>query len=203
MGFGYVFLGCLLTCNVTYHTYTDIFAVALMLLGLSTLAPYARGFALSFKAGIPFLAVSGVSFFVSVFKLIGLWSPPALLVSSLTVLSLACRFCFFWFFFIGVDEVARETDIPKLRAHALRSRFLTPIFCAAALFLEIGLFTEHTVFLKYYLLGYLLFGIIYAVLNSKTVYECYILICFEGDENMDAKPSRFSRKKNNEGGEKK
>ena len=68
MGFGYVFLGCLLTCNVTYHTYTDIFAVALMLLGLSTLAPYARGFALSFKAGIPFLAVSGVSFFVSVFK---------------------------------------------------------------------------------------------------------------------------------------
>jgi len=60
MGFGYVFLGCLLTCNVTYHTYTDIFAVALMLLGLSTLAPYARGFSLSFKAGLPFLAVVAI-----------------------------------------------------------------------------------------------------------------------------------------------
>lgn len=194
MGFGYVFLGCLLTCNVTYHTYTDIFAVALMLLGLSTLAPYARGFSLSFKAGLPFLAVSGLSFLMSVFKLIGLWEPNATLVSVLAVLSLVCRFFFFWFFFMGVDEVAKETDIPKLRAHALRSRFLTPVFCAAALFLEIGLFTEHTVFLKYYLLGYLLFGVIYSLLNSKTVYECYMMICFEGDENMDAKPSRRAKK---------
>ena len=190
MGFGYVFLGCLLTCNVTYHTYTDVFAVALMLLGLSTLSPYARGFALSFRAGIPFLAVSAVSFFVSVFSLIGLWTAPVALVSSLTVLSLVCRFFFFWLFFVGVDEVAKQTDIPKLRAHALRSRFLTPIFCAMALFLEIGFFTEHTVFLQYYLLGYLVFGVIYSLLNSKTVYECYMLICFEGDENMDAKPEK-------------
>lgn len=203
MGFGYVFLGCLLTCNVTYHTYTDIFAVALMLLGLSTLAPYARGFALSFKAGIPFLAVSGVSFFISVFNLIGLWEAPAVLVSALAILSLVCRFFFFWLFFMGVDEVATETDIPKLRAHALRSRFLTPVFCAAALFLELGLFTVHTVFLKYYLLGYLVFGVIYTLLNSKTVYECYMLICFEGDENMDSPPSRRARDKNNVKGEKK
>ena len=190
MGFGYVFLGCLLTCNVTYHTYTDVFAVALMLFGLSTLVPYARGFALSFKAGIPFLAVSAISFLLSIISLIGLWSAPTILVSMLTVLSLVCRFFFFWLFFMGVDEVARETDIPKLRAHALRSRFLTPIFVATALFLEIGLFTEHTVFLQYYLLGYIVFGVLYSLLNSKTVYECYMLICFEGDENMDQKPEK-------------
>lgn len=192
MGFGYVFLGCLLTVNVTYHNFTDIFAVALMLLGLSTLAPYAKGFSLAFKTGLPLLGVSLVGFLLAVFSLFGFITFPVWLSPTLSAVGFVCKFFFFWLFFMGVDEVAKETDIPKLRAHAMRSRFLTPIFCFAGLLLEIGVFQTQTVFLKYYLLGYLLFGIIYALLNSKTVYECYMLICFEGDENMDAGASRFS-----------
>ncbi len=204
MGFGYVFLGSLLTVNVTYHNFTDVFAVALMLLGLSTLAPYARGFALAFKAGLPLLGVSFIGFLLAVFSLFGFITFPAWLSPTVAAVGFVCKFFFFWLFFLGVDEVATETDIPKLRAHAMRSRFLTPIVFFAGLLLEIGIFQAQTVFLKYYLLGYLLFGVIYALLNSKTVYECYILICFEGDENMDEKPSRFSftgrGKKNEKGG---
>ncbi len=191
MGFGYVFLGCLLTVNIPYHSYTDVFAVALMLLGLSTLAPYAKGFAGAFRAGLPLLAVSLVRFVLSVLQLLNLFSLP-LLSSSLTLVGYVCKFFFFWLFFMGVDEVAKQTDIPKLRAHAMRSRFLTPVFCLMGLLPETGLFTVHTAFLQYYLLGFLLFGLIYALLNSKTVYECYMLICFEGEEEMDEKPSRFS-----------
>ena len=201
MGFGYVFLGCLLTVNVTYHNFTDVFAVALMLLGLSTLAPYARGFALAFKAGLPLFCIRFIGFFLAIFDLFGLLAFPEWLSPTIAAVSLACKFAFFWLLFLGVDEVARETDIPKLRAHAMRSRFLTPIVCLAGLFLEIGIFQTQSVFLKYYLLGYLLFGVIYALLNSKTIYECYMLICFEGDENMDEKPSRFSFK--GKGGRKK
>ena len=192
MGFGYVFLGCLLTVNIPYHNYTDGFAVALILFGLSTLAPYARGFSLAFKAGLPLLGVGFLSFFAEILRLIGLWSAPALLFSLLSIVMLIGKFFFYWFLFMGVDEVARETDIPKLRAHAMRSRFLTPIFCAMGLFLEAGLFSQHDVFLQYFLLAFILFGVIYALLNCKTVYECYMLICFEGDENMDEKPPRFS-----------
>ena len=202
MGFGYVFLGCLFTVNVTYHNFTDVFAVALMLLGLSTLAPYARGFRLAFKTGLPLLGVSLFGFFFAILDLFGVIAFPAWLSPSIATVSFVCKFFFFWLLFVGVDEVARETDIPKLRAHAMRSRFLTPIVCLMGLFLELGIFKTQTVFLKYYLLGYLLFGVIYALLNSKTIYECYILICFEGDEDMEKKPSRFSsRKRKGEGEE--
>lgn len=200
MGFGYVFLGCLFTFNITFNDYTDVFAVALMLLGLSTLVPYAKGFRLAFRAGLPLLAVSLVSFFLEIFGLIGLFHAPTALVSMLAAASIACKCVFFWSFFLGVEEISVETDIPKLRAHAMRSRFLTPIFGVMGLLLELGVFTAHTVFLKYYLLGYLLFGLIYAFLNAKTVYECYILICYEGDENMDApKRSLFGGKKTKDG----
>ena len=196
MGFGYVFLGCLFTCNITFNNYTDVFAVALMLLGLSTLAPYAKGFSLAFRAGMPLLAVSFVSFFLEIFALLGIFHAPTALVSVLAVAAIVCKGVFFWTFFLGVEEIAQGTELPKLRAHAMRSRFLTPIFSAMGLFLELNVFTSHTVFLKYFLLGYLLFGLIYALLNCKTVYECYILICYEGDENMDApRPSLFGRKK--------
>ena len=193
MGFGYVFLGSLLTVNVTYHNFTDVFAVALMLYGLSTLVPYARGFALSFKAGLPLLGVSLIGFFFAVFDILGIIAFPEWLSPTLASIGFLCKFFFFWLLFMGVDEVAQETDIPKLRAHAMRSRFLTPVFCLAGLLLEVGAFTSQSVFLKYYLLGYLLFGVTYALLNSKTVYECYMLICFEGDETMDA-PTRSSRR---------
>ena len=197
MGFGYVFLGCLFTCNITFNNYTDVFAVALMLLGLSTLAPYAKGFSLAFRAGMPLLAVSLVSFFLEIFGLLSIFHAPTVLISILAVAAIACKAVFFWTFFLGVEEIARGTELPKLRAHAMRSRFLTPIFAAMGLFLELDIFTTHTVFLKYFLLGYLLFGLIYALLNCKTVYECYILICYEGDETMDApRRSLFGGKKN-------
>ena len=196
MGFGILFLGSLFFCNIPYHNYTDIFAVAIMLYALTTLAPYARGFAMAIKAGLPLLFISFLGFILAILNLIGFLSFPTWLIPSVTSIGYVCKFFFLWLIFLGVDEVAKETDIQKIRAHALRSRFLTPIVCFAGILLEVGVFDTKTVFLKYYLLGFLLFGVIYAILNSKTIFECYMMICFEGDENMDAPPSRFRFGKN-------
>lgn len=191
MGFGYLFSGSLFLCNIPYHNFTDVFAIAIMLYALTTLSPYAHGFALALKAGIPTLFVSLFAFLLSVMDLIGILSFPTILAPTITVMGYACKFFFLFLLFTGIEEIAKETDIAKIRAHALRSRFLTPIVFVAATLLEIGVFKEQTEFLKYYLLGYLLFGVIYAILNSKTIFECYMMICFEGDEDMDAPPSRF------------
>ncbi|MBQ9736662.1 MAG: hypothetical protein IJV96_07760 [Clostridia bacterium] len=191
MGFGYLFLGFLLTFNIPYAEYSDFFATALMLWGLSTLSPYAKGFQTAFRTGIVLAGIHFVRLFFGIFELLSLFTLPAPVVSGVAAASLLVRAVFIWFIFAGIDEVAKETDLPKLREHALRSRFLTPVFCAAGLVLEVGVFTHMTAFLGYYLLGYIIFGILYAFFNAKTVYECYILICFEGEENMDRKPSRF------------
>lgn len=196
MGFGYVFFGCLFFCNLTYRNFTDVFAVALILLGLATLAPYARGFKNAFRVGLPTLGFAFLSFAVEILLLLKLFPLPTLLISALAVVNILAKALLLWLFFAGVEEVAKETDIPKLRAHALRSRFLTPVYAAMGLIFEIDVFTAHSVFLKWFLLFYLLFGLIYVILNAKTAYECYILICYEGDENMDApKQPLFGRGK--------
>lgn len=191
MGFGYLFVGFLLTFNIPYAEYSDFFATALMLWGLSTLAPYAKGFRVAFRTGFALGALHLIRLFLGIFDLLALFTVPAPIVSSVATASLLVRAVFYWFLFAGIDEVARETELPKLREHALRSRFLTPVFFTAGLLLEVGVFSHMSAFLGYYLLGYILFGIIFAFFNAKTAYECYILICFEGDENMDRKPSRF------------
>lgn len=183
MGFGYVFIGTLLFFNIPFHSYTDVFAVGMMLWGLSMLAPYAKGFSIALRAGMPYLAVSLIAFLLAILNLVGLFDLPAL-VSAVTAVGILCKLFFLWFFFVGVDEVATQTDILKLRRHALRARFLTPVFCLAGLLMELNVFSEHTVFLQYYILGYLLFGVLYAFFVSKTVYECYMMICYEGDEDM-------------------
>lgn len=201
MGFGYVFLGCLFFCNLTYHNYTDVFAVALMLLGLSTLAPYAKGFKNAFRIGIPTLALAFLTFSLEIIRLLSFFTIPTPITSALAIASILFKALFFFCFFMGVEEVAKETDIPKLYAHALRSRFLTPVYAVMGLVLELSVFTTQTVFLKWFLLGYLVFGLIYVILNAKTIYECYILICYEGDENMDAPKEplfRGKRKKSND-----
>lgn len=191
MGFGYLFLGFLLTFNIPYAEYSDFFATALMLWGLSTLSPYAKGFRVAFRTGFALAAIHLIRLFFGLFDLLALFSLPTPLVSAVAATSLLVRAAFYWFVFIGIDEVAMQTDLPKLREHALRSRFLTPVFFTAGIVLEVGVFSHMTTFLGYYLLGYILFGILFAFLNAKTVYECYILICFEGEENMERKPSRF------------
>ena len=193
MGFGYLFIGFLLTFNIPYAEYSDFFATALMLWGLFTLSPYAKGFRIAFRTGFVLCALHFIRLIFGLLKLLALFTVPAPIVSGVAAASLLARAVFYWFLFVGIDEVARETDLPKLREHALRSRFLTPVFFTVGLMLEVGVFTHMTTFLGYYLLGYILFGILFAFFNAKTVYECYILICFEGDENMDRdrKPSRF------------
>jgi hypothetical protein len=193
MGFGYLFIGYLLAFNFTYRTYTDIFSVLLMLLGLSTLKRYAKGFSRAFYAGIPFLAVSFASFTVSIGQLLGLFSVPLELSSFFAVSAPILQAVFLFLTLLGVSEISRETDIPVLDARALRNRIFTPPFYGLAVLLntrDLFAYTNEVVWV--FALAYMLFGLLYTFLNAKLFFECYMWICLEGDESMERKPSRFA-----------
>ncbi len=210
MGFGYIFLGSLFTVNYIAEGFTDVFAFALMLIGISHLVSYAKGFSLSFRIGIPLVAVSFVSFVLSILRALSVFSTPTFVFTAITIVSLVCKAFFYWFFFSGVYEVAREADIPKLKRHAPVSRALTPIVFTVLLFCKSGIVSPPTeapgtsrvlfiaLFVLYLLIEYgpIIFGIVFALINCKTIFECYILICYEGDEDMEAPThSPFRRKK--------
>ena len=202
MGFGFVFFGTLFAVNVAFDSFTDIFAFAFMMISLSRLVPYANGFSRAFRVGIPLFGVSFVRFVLSFLDLVRILPIPSPVTYTLTFLSLAGKLLFYLFFFTGVVEIAKETEIPKLYRHARRSYILTFVFCALAALgrtAELISNVNTSVIFGYVLFGIIiasfLFGIVYALLNCKTVYECYMLICYEGDENMDAPRSFFGRTK--------
>lgn len=192
MGFGFLFVGFLLTFNVAFGAYTDVFMSVLMLIGLSGLAAYAKGFRLAFCAGIPLAAFHAMLFLASIGELIGLLTLSPLFIRITAIIDLCGKAAFFGLVFWGLIAVSRETSLPKLTAHAIRSLILTPLFFTAGLLLELDVFEYVSVFLQYYLIGYLVFGLLYTLLGAKTLFEAYVQICYEGEEEMERSPSRFA-----------
>ncbi|MCQ2385851.1 MAG: hypothetical protein MJ078_04175 [Clostridia bacterium] len=191
MGFGYCFLGLLLTFNVAYGGYTDIFAFLLMALGLLTLSKYEKGFENALRFSIPVLLISGARFVLSVLGLLGLFAASREASTALTVFSHLFKMPFFFTFFTGVYQVAKETDIPVLMQKGLRNRLFVLLYGALAVVMETDVFRNFSAFLWVMSLTYLIMGLLVTFLNAKTVYECYIWICLPGDENMERKTSRF------------
>ncbi|MBP3437301.1 MAG: hypothetical protein J6K61_05295 [Clostridia bacterium] len=192
MGFGFLFVGYLLTFNIAYSSYTDIFAFLLMLLGLSTLSRYAKSFRSALFAGIPTAALSLVLFGERIGVLLGFWAESAAFLSYTGIVASLCKVVFLCFVLQGVAEIAEETDIPVLRLRALRNRIFTLLFLAFDFLLESGVFERLSVFLALLTVIYLLYGLVYTFLNAKLFFECYIWICLEGDEEMSRAPSRFA-----------
>ncbi len=193
MGFGYLFAGYLFFFNFLpfYHIYTDIFGILLMMLGLSTLKQYANGFKNAFFAAFPLTVIALTSFVGRLGGLLSLFSFPNELTIVLATLTHITKGIFLWFTLSGIAEISTETSIPVLKLKALRNRIFTLVFYVCGTMLETNLFTHISVFLRYFTLFYMLFGLIYTFLNTKIFFESYIWICLEGEESMERKESRF------------
>ena len=192
MGFGFLFVGYLITFNfIGYNGYTDVFATALMLLGLSTLSAYGKNFRRAFYVGLPLLLLHLGTFVCALGELLGLFTPSPELTVWLSVTALICRGAFVCLTLLGVASISRETDIPVLRLRALRNLVLYVPFVALSVLIETNAFASLTVFLRVLVMLYMILGLLVTFLNAKTLYEAYIWICLEGDENMERKESRF------------
>ena len=192
MGFGFLFVGYLLSFNfVVYNEYTDIFSTLLMLLGLSTLSAYGKSFKAAFRAGLPLALLHAGSFVSATGALLGLFTPSAEFITWLSVVSLATKAVFLFLVLTGVADISYETDIPVLRLRALRNRIFTVVFLALGILLETNLFPVQSRLLSIVAMLYMLLGLLVTFLNAKCFYEAYIWICLEGEEQMERRTSRF------------
>lgn len=193
MGFGFLFVGYLLTFNVAYSEFTDVFALALMLLGLSTLANYAKGFRRAFFFGIPAVVFHLVLFGERIGVLLGFFTEVLAFTTYTAPISALFKAILVFFILEGVSQIAAETDIPVLRMRALRNRIFTVIYLLFEIAMTTtGIFGKVSVFLMWLSLIYFLYCLVYTFLNAKLFFECYVWICLEGDEDMARAPSRFA-----------
>lgn len=192
MGFGYLFIGYLFTFNfISYSAYTDIFAMLFMLLGLSSLARYASGFRYGLWAGVPLGLLSLVLFGEKIGSLLGFFPYSALFNSLTSVWSWILKAVFIWLVMEGVAQIAQQTELPNLRLKALRNRLLFLLPATLGVLLETNIFPTLNNALWVLTMLYMLSGLFCVFLNAKLFFECYIMICLEGDEDMPRAPSRF------------
>ena len=192
MGFGYLFTGYLFLFNFTYyHVYTDIFAALLMLLGLSTLQKYAKSFKAAFYAALPLALTGLLSLGAKIAELFGFSFLGTEAGIVLSVATLAIKAALVFFALSGVAELAKETGIPVLRLRALRNRAFTLLFYALGILLQTNHLASIPKLLAILSIFYMLFGLLCTFLNAKVLFESYIWICLEGDEDMARHESRL------------
>ncbi len=190
MGFGTLFLGYLISLNtLAYAGFTKIFAYLVMLLALSKLAVYNRPFKRAYYSLFPLLLI-GLCFLG--LEVAGMFS--LLMEQELSLFRQLCSMAynlfemvFSWFLLRGIQDIAHETNVYVLEVRAFRNRLFTTLYYL--LFLVGQLAWQSVTFAAAFNLVLLVLFVVIAILNAKLIYNTYMWICLEGDEDMPRRDS--------------
>ena len=167
----------------------------LMYLGLSELRKYSPVFIYALIASILIILCS-------VFKLgawLNGWLSLDLALFSTTAVSIVdwVKFVIYLIFdfsmLYGIADLSRRVEFPETRAKAIKNMVFVTIY---AIFQLITLMPFMSVIddgdKQAVLILLLIIQLVYTVLNSFLIFNCYAMICPEGQEEMPKKPSRFA-----------
>ncbi len=190
MGFGTLFLGYLiLVNNIAFTGFTKIIAYLIMLLALLKLRPYNAPLKSAFISLIPLSLMGLVLLYLQATELLSLpVSPDAVTYSS--VIASVLELVFSFYLLKGLQALAKETGIYVLEVRAFRNRLFTVLYYLLFIVGQIP-WEGNAVFFAYYSIVILLFGFAVMLLNAKLIYNCYMWICLEGEEDMGRRHSSF------------
>ncbi len=187
MGFGTFFIGYFLLLDIAYYTLTDAIAAAVMLLGLSRLARFNRGFKAAFASCVAFLAFSltELGFWVAESVFSAAVSPETVSYMAIVRAVLLCTLTLTSF--EGMRDISAEVG---LGLHAKRCRITAysslPVYVLAIVAETPALF-EWTDAKTATLIGVisLLISFTFVIFNLFSIYTCYARICMP-EENRSS-----------------
>lgn len=187
MGFGYLVLGFLIASNFVYKQITMLIALLLITLGMLKLGQYNRPLREARLCLVPTLALAALSFVYEAGRLLGFIRADGAdrMNSYLSPLLLLLFLLFTWRLLSGINDLAVETDLPKIAYRAKRNTVFTFIAEGLYLFLSLPLSAEwyrdlalHAAF------PVLLCRVTVVCLNAWLLYSCYMQICLPEDVDM-------------------
>jgi hypothetical protein len=191
MGFGYLFLGYLVSLNfLVYSQLTTPIAVVLMLRGMLSLSRFNRPLKEAYILLWPTLGISLIAFFAELLRMLGLIG-AARFANIDAVLSFVVPFAlllFSWRMLCGIAELAEETGLPKLVYRAKRNLLFTVVAYVAFLFFSLPISADwYAAATLHAFLPVLLCRLVAMVLNTTLIYACYMWICMPEDLEMQRK----------------
>lgn len=190
MGFGTLFFGYLFLFNtVSFTGFTKIIAYLIMLLALLKLRPYNPPFKSAFISLIPLSLMGLVLFYLDAADLLS-FSVSADAITYCAVITSVLEFVFSFYLLKGLQAISKETGVYVLEVRAFRNRLFTVLYYLLFILGQIP-WKGGAVFWAYYSIVILLFGFAVMILNAKLIYNCYMWICLEGEEDMGRRRSSF------------
>ncbi len=197
MGFGLLLIGYAITFLLTVGLGNYLFAGMLvggfvMFLGISELKKYSPVFLYALIADILIILCSfyeTAAFFDSLFLLeTGISDDGLLLVFDW--IEFALNFIFGIAMLYGIADLSRRVEYSPTREKAIRNM----VFVAIVNAFELMTLIPDSIFSKdraFFLTLVLIIRVFCALLNIFLIFKCYAMICPEGEESMERKPSRF------------
>ena len=198
MGFGILFFGYCITYIIALPIGAPARLVGyiLMLFACGKLGEYSKRFKLASATVIASTAVSALQ---SVFLLVDFLYQnlliskdpiPLFADSVIKYADLVLVLTFHVVLLLGIKSLAKETELDKIEAAALRNLFFVCFYFFLILIAYLPLPISESIN-KYLGLPLFILNLAWLILNVILLFKCYAQICDESDVEMEQKPSRF------------
>ena len=185
MGFGILFIGYFFTMNIKLRGYDvppDFIGYMIMIYACNKLSDYSSFFRKTSKILIVMAllsaAYSGTQLYTNVFGELPELIPNILIISKL-MLSIVMHY----FLLNAIIEISEDVGRKKIAGKCRRNLYITWFLLILQTVSSLPVFQFEGQ--AYYLIS--IFIANFAVLlNSIQIFSCYMWICYEGDEEMDA-----------------
>ncbi len=200
MGFGYLFIGYLVT-YVLYFTVQKLGVGGLalligfgtMLLGLCGLTKYQRKFAFAKWLCIPLLFTSAYQLAYQLGQFF-LWESPIVgttVANAMTWIHFLLSIAFHFFLLYAVYVICLEVGIKHMSTVAIRNMVFVAIY-AILYVLTNSVFARNPSARAYVMFSYIMMQIVCIVFNLILLLNCTKNICAEGEEDVPQKPHRWA-----------
>ncbi|MBO5052484.1 MAG: hypothetical protein J6D31_09835 [Clostridia bacterium] len=191
MGFGYLFLGYVVSLNfLVYSALTMPIAVVLMLRGMLSLSRFNRPLKEAYLLLWPTLLLSLCSFVLELLRMLSLLRQAQFdaINTPLSIMMPVALLLFTWRLLCGICALAKETGLPKLVYRARRNLVFSAIAYLAYIFFSLPIGADWFIAATVHaFVPVLLCRLIATVLNAMLIYSCYMWICMPEDLDMKRK----------------
>ena len=191
MGFGYLFLGYVVSMNfLVYSPLTTPIAVVLMLRGMLTLGRFNHALKEARLILWPTLALSLFAFFLELLRMLHMIDTDRFgaINTWLSVAMPLALLLFSWRLLCGIASLSKETGLPKLVYRARRNLVFSAIAYLAYIFFSLPIGADWFISASVHaFVPVLLCRLIATVLNAMLIYSCYMWICMPEDLDMKRK----------------
>ena len=188
MGFGYLFLGYLISLNFFVYPYLTLLpATLLMLTGMLRLSLYNRPLREATWALYPTAVAAVLAFVLEGGRFLGvmglsLYESLSAYLSPLFLIMLAI---FTDRLLVGLSMLGKETELPKVQFAATRNRLFSLVAYLSYLICSLPVKTDwYASIVAHAWAPVLLLRLIVTFMNAFLIYSCYMQICLPEDVDM-------------------